>query len=671
MSLKLPSNNELILFRKRKEPCLGIFSEATGSKYTLFSEEGKDINIDPQKVVYVSGIKIEGDFTPAEKKLKLREFRNHLETEKDNIDLETIWSCLEPCDDELKMEELFELYLGDDTSDNDELLTLFWAIDKNDIYIKRGGAGYELRSQEDVEKLLKKKEAEIKKKDERKSALFWAKGIINGKYDPSANADFDPSGYIELLRNYVVFLDKFNRTTEVKSFLSEVGIKDVEGAIEFLIKAGAWGQDEEPLIKRFSIREDFPEKVNDELADILNEEFSDDLLEDLTHLEIYSVDDENTEDIDDAVSIEETTDGISIGVHIANVAAYVRKWSALDDEAARRGETIYLPEKRIHMFPPDLIKEKLSLIENTPRKALSLIAQYDNEYNLKKFTFVNSKINVKKNITYAEAKDYLDNDPRWIKLRDLAQKLRQDRLDAGALIIQLPQLKIRIGENSQIIIEKNYMKTVGHRVIAELMILMNTLAGKFLKERELPAIYRSQPEPISEDARDHDESNPLYPTRVVKYLRAPKVGLTPEPHRSLGLEVYTQVTSPIRRYADLVMQRQIVSELESNEPCYSDDEIENLYPKIDIGIRDKRTVEKSREKYWLYKYLEQHKGEVIEGVISSIANSRASVYIPDYLFEMQIQVGAYNVTEEGENIKLVIQNVDPLRRKLTLRPVLT
>jgi len=619
----------------------------------------------------VSGIKIEGDFTPAEKKLKLREFRNHLETEKDNIDLETIWSCLEPCDDELKMEELFELYLGDDTSDNDELLTLFWAIDKNDIYIKRGGAGYELRSQEDVEKLLKKKEAEIKKKDERKSALFWAKGIINGKYDPSANADFDPSGYIELLRNYVVFLDKFNRTTEVKSFLTEVGIKDVEGAIEFLIKAGAWGQDEEPLIKRFSIREDFPEKVNDELADILNEEFSDDLLEDLTHLKIYSVDDENTEDIDDAVSIEETTDGISIGVHIANVAAYVRKWSALDDEAARRGETIYLPEKRIHMFPPDLIKEKLSLIENTPRKALSLIAQYDNEYNLKKFTFVNSKINVKKNITYAEAKDYLDNDPHWIKLRDLAQKLRQDRLDAGALIIQLPQLKIRIGENSQIIIEKNYMKTVGHRVIAELMILMNTLAGKFLKERELPAIYRSQPEPISEDARDHDESNPLYPTRVVKYLRAPKVGLTPEPHRSLGLEVYTQVTSPIRRYADLVMQRQIVSELESNEPCYSDDEIENLYPKIDIGIRDKRTVEKSREKYWLYKYLEQHKGEVIEGVISSVANSRANVYIPDYLFEMQIQVGAYNVTEEGENIKLVIQNVDPLRRKLTLRPVLT
>ena len=120
----------------------------------------------------------------------------------------------------------------------------------------------------------------------------------------------------------------------------------------------------------------------------------------------------------------------------------------------------------------------------------------------------------------------------------------------------------------------------------------------------------------------------------------------------------------------MVMQRQIVSELESQEPCYSEDEIENLYPKIDIGIRDKRTVERSREKYWLYKHLEQHKGDVIHGIISSISNSRASVYIPQYLFEMQIQIGAYNISKEGEDIKLVIQNVDPLRRKLTLQPIL-
>lgn len=667
MTKKIPKANELILFRKRKEPSFGIFSNVIGDKANIFSEEGKDVSIDLEKIAYNSGIIIEGNFTQSERKLKLREIRRSLEEGKEKVDLETIWECVGGEEREIMFNDLVELYFGDSNVINKEILLLFWAIDKNDIYFKRGVEGYYVREASEVKELIARKEAEIKKQEERRQALLWAKHLIS---DTSARpkGNFDPQEYMDLIKSYVIHVDKFNRAGEAKSFLSEIGIKDVEGAIEFLIKTGSWQVDEDPLIKRFSITEDFPKKVNEEVKQILEEPFSDEGLEDLTRLEVFSVDDENTQDIDDAISIEETDEGTTLGIHIANVAAYVPKWSPMDDEALKRGETIYLPENHIHMFPAELIKERLSLIKGTERKALSLLVQFDDNLNIKNYRFTNSKILVRENITYSKASKYFDADAIGTKFKQIAEKLREKRLQAGALIIQLPQLKIRIDEDSNITIEKNHMNSVAHKTNSEFMILMNRMAGKFLKDNRVPGIFRSQPEAISEDARSHDENDPLYAIHVVKYLRAPRVGLDPGPHLSLGIDVYAQATSPIRRYTDLLIQRQIVSELQKEDHCYTEDELENLYPRIEIGIRDKKMVERNREKYWVYKHLEKLQGKEIHGIITSINDARANVYLPDYLFEVPVSLSSKVNLEESRDIKLLVQKVDPLRRKLTLTP---
>ncbi len=665
MTLQIPSNNELVLFRKRKEPSFAIFNQTQGDKASIFSEEGKDILIDLGKIAYNSGIAIKDNLTASEKKLKLREVRKTLEEEKDNIDLETLWECVQNEEGEILFKDLLNLYLGDSSISNHDGLVFFWAVDKNDTYFKRGEAGYLAREASEVKDLITRKEAEAKRIEDRKQALVWAKKLISGNTDTS-NDTFDPEDHIELIKSYVIHLDKFSKSAEAKSFLSEIGIKDVEGAIEFLIKTGSWHEDEDPLIKRFSISHDFPKKVMEETREILDEPFSDEYLEDLTHLEVFSVDDINTQDIDDALSIEERDGETTIGIHIANVAQYIQKWSSLDDEAARRGETVYLPEHHIHMFPTELIKERLSLIEGTVRKALSLLVSFDENFNIKSYRFTNSKIQVKQNTTYTKASEYFESDPLGSKAKQIADTLRAKRREAGAFIIQLPQLKITIGEDSKVEIRKNYMNTIAHKVIAEFMILMNTMAGRFLKDNKVPGIFRSQPEPISEDAWSHDENDPLYALHVVKYLRAPRVGLDPAPHLSLGIDIYAQATSPIRRYTDLIIQRQIVSTLENEEPSYTEDELENLYPKIEIGVRDKRMVERNREKYWLYKYLKGLEGTGIPGTISSINNSRATVYLTDYLFEVPVSLGSKFNLDESKNIELLVQKVDPLRRKLIL-----
>ena len=212
------------------------------------------------------------------------------------------------------------------------------------------------------------------------------------------------------------------------------------------------------------------------------------------------------------------------------------------------------------------------------------------------------------------------------------------------------------------------MNSVAHKTNSEFMILMNRMAGKFLKDNRVPGIFRSQPEAISEDARSYDENDPLYAIHVVKYLRAPRVGLDPGPHLSLGIDVYAQATSPIRRYTDLLIQRQIVSELQKEDHCYTEDELENLYPRIEIGIRDKKMVEKNRERYWVYKHLQKLQGKEIRGIITSINGARANVYLPDYLFEVPVSLSSKVNLEESRDIKLLVQKVDPLRRKLTLTP---
>ena len=352
------------------------------------------------------------------------------------------------------------------------------------------------------------------------------------------------------------------------------------------------------------------------------------------------------------------------------MALYVQKWSSLDDEAARRGETIYLPEHTIHMFPDDFIKEKLSLIKGTTRKALSLLVSFDHDLNLKNYRFTNSKVKIRDNISYQDASAYFESDPAGNKIREIAMSLRSKREEAGAFIIQLPQLKISVTDDSNIEIRKHYMNTTAHRVIAEFMILMNRMAGKYLKDNHIPAIFRSQPEAISKDAWSHDETDPLFALHVVKYLRAPRVGLDPAPHKSLGIDVYAQATSPIRRYTDLIIQRQIVSTIQGDEPSYTEDELENLYPRIELGVRDKKMVERSREKYWVYKHLKSLEGKEIPGVISTLNDSRATVYLTDYLFEAPVFLGSRFNMDESKSINLVVQEVDPLRKKLILAPKL-
>ncbi len=665
MIKKIPKLNEVVVFRKRSEASFGVLRGSLVEKISVFSEEGKEVEVDFGKLVLSTGIRLGGELTQSEKKLRLRGIRKELDEKRGSVDLKTLWECVSDNEKEFTLNELFELYFGGDSGEAEDILLLFWAVEKDDLYFKRGGKGYIPRTAKEVEETLLRKEAERRRLVERKTAIKWAREIIEGREDEQ---EFNSANYLELIKGYVIHLDKFERAAEARSFMSEVGIRDVEGAVEFLIKAGSWREDEDPLFKRLGLKEEFPKKVVEEARKIIEEQYADEGIEDLTSLETYAIDDETTEDVDDAISIWESPEGFMIGVHIANVGSLIPKWSLLDEEAGRRGETIYMPEGHVHILPPELIREKLSLFEGAPKLALSLLVLFDEKLRIKSYKFIKSKILVRKNLSYTEANDFLGKSPNGLKLIQIALGLRKKRIEQGAFALQLPDLKLRVTNNGEVEIKRINMNTNAHIVVSEFMILTNWLSGRFFKEKEIPAIYRSQPEPVSDDARLLDENDPLYPLKAIKFLKPSRIGLSFEPHLSLGLDVYVQITSPIRRYLDLVLQRQVLGELEGHGAPYAEEELERLYPQVEVGLREKKMIERARERYWLLKHLKGLEGKGITGIVSSLRDTSMSVYLSDYLLEIPVAYSSEMVFKEGDTVNLIVEYVDPLRRKVVLIP---
>jgi exoribonuclease II len=670
MIRKMPVVNELIVFRKRKDPSLGLARKNVAEKVSVLTEDGNELDLDMKRVLLSTGIKCENELSLSEEKLRLRTIRKQLDDNQATVDLETLWEYVYESTNILTLEQIIDIYFGEDNRDkirDDQVLLLFWALEKDDTYFSSSEGGYTPRTAGEVEDTVQRKEAEKKRLVERELAVKWARGIISGVDEERPEAKYIER-YLELIKGYAVYLDRHEKSADAKSFLSEIGIRSIEDAVEFLIKAGKWNEDEDPLIERLGLKSGFSERVADEVSAIIDDNTGFEGREDLTSLETFTIDDEGTLDIDDAISIQRVSEGFIVGVHISDVASYVPRWSQLDEEAKSRGETIYLPEENIHMFPLSLVRTKFSLIEGSPKKAISLLVLFDEKLKIKHYRFSKSKIHVQRNLSYKNAEETLSRYDHGSKLIDIAFRLRKGRVESGAFILELPDLKIKLNENGNIEIRKNYMNTTAHRVVTEFMILMNWFGARFFKINDIPAIFRSQPDPISKEARELDEEDPLFPLRAVKFLRSSRIGNSPEPHMLLGLDVYVQITSPIRRYLDLVLQRQLSSYLDGNGLYYTLEELESIFHYVEFGLRDKKMVEKSREKYWVFKQLRDLQGGDITGIISSVTVSGASVYLPDYLMEVPISLNSEAVLNEGEQLKLTVVKADPRRKQVFLHP---
>jgi exoribonuclease-2 len=450
-----------------------------------------------------------------------------------------------------------------------------------------------------------------------------------------------------------------------KELLLRTGISDVQRARKLLVKLGVWDEDENLDLHRLDIRTSFSKEVLDLSDELVRVAFKDSNREDLRHLDTFTIDGPLTRDFDDALSVEITSDSISLGIHISDVAHAISPDSLLDGEALQRGSSLYLPRRHIPMIPQNLSQDALSLKEGCDRPAISLISRLDKSGNLLDYRFALSLVHVKRQLTYDQVNEIYMKESPLEEAHQLSEFMRQKRIDQGSLILSLPEVYVRIYPDSSLSLELVEQNTPSRMMVAEFMIFHNWLAARFCRDNKIPVLYRGQGEP-SKKLSINEAGYLYFAFKQRRKLNPLMIDTEPRGHTGLGLDVYTNASSPIRRYLDLVVQRQIRGYLIDGSPIYDKEELENIRITVGPVLRDLERMKRNRIRYWIQKYLRQHIGENFSALVLDVLRGRCRILLTDFLLVTEMKGDNGQDFFEGQAITVTVKKSDPWNDLLSL-----
>lgn len=439
------------------------------------------------------------------------------------------------------------------------------------------------------------------------------------------------------------------------------------------------GTDILSIVKGYDLPLEFPEKVLNQAERVAKPVSEADRQgrQDLRDWQMVTIDGEDAKDLDDAVSIAREGDCYILGVHIADVTNYVQENSALDREAFKRGTSVYLVDRVIPMLPHTLSNGICSLNQGEDRLALSCIMKIDEKGRVVDHEIAETVIRVDQRMSYTSVKKILeDHDPKETKkyqelvpmfeeMSRLSKILREHRRIRGSIDFDFPETKMILDEKGRPLELQPYERNVATRMIEDFMLLANETVAEDYYWQELPFVYRTHEAPDEEKIRTlatfinnfgysmHVGANEVRPKEIQKLLAkvegSPREAMisrlalrsmkqakyTPENsgHFGLAAAYYTHFTSPIRRYPDLQIHRIIKDNIRGRMQEEKIVHYDKILPEVTkhASEMERRAEEAERETVKLKKveYMQQHLGEIFEGVISSITKWGMYVELPN------------------------------------------
>ncbi len=470
------------------------------------------------------------------------------------------------------------------------------------------------------------------------------------------------------------------------------GEKHPEGkVIEIIGHVNDPGTDILAIAKAYDLPMEFSEKIMRQAENVSHEVSEADMAGrlDLRQTDMVTIDGEDAKDLDDAVSVSREGENYCLGVHIADVANYVQEHSALDVEALKRGTSVYLVDRVIPMLPHALSNGICSLNQGETRLALSCIMTIDPSGKVIDHQIAETVICVNRRMSYTGVKKLLELSdipdeanrsseiekaglteeaqylPMFLMMRDLAAILRKKRMKRGSIDFDFPETKVKLDADGKPVEILPYERNVATKMIEDFMLIANETVASDYFWQELPFVYRTHDNPDTEKIRKlstfinnfgyhiHIGQEEVHPKELQKLLE--KVDGSPEEalisrltlrsmkqakymtvctgHFGLAADHYCHFTSPIRRYPDLQIHRIIKENLRGR---LREDRIEH-YDKILPEVAkhssqtERRAEEAERETVKLKKveYMQEHLGEVFEGVISGVMEWGFFVELPN------------------------------------------
>lgn len=604
----------LLEYRLHGERRLAVADRPDGKKnWIVVDENGQSNSIPPRQVSYeISG----GSFTQAE----IASFRREVEQYLDPESVEVAWEILVEDAQGVDPADMAMLLFSESNPAQRYAAHVLLCEDK--IYFKQKGDRYEPRSPSQVADLKHQQAVETQRQQEWAEFVARVQDRLAGESVDWASSD---RLRIEALENYAALAEDARDRNTAKETLAALDRPETpQGAFRLLVDLGVWSEHENLFLRRTQIPTHFSTKVLDVAQSYLNsppEDRDANHRLDLTHLKLYTIDDESTQEIDDGLSIE-TLDGMRqrIWIHIADPSRLISPGDELDLEARRRSTTLYLPTGIVPMFPHELATGPMSLVQGQRCPALSFGVILDESGAVEEYSIHPTVIQPTYRLTYTDVDEMLElgvqAEPEIAQLSDWAKCRQAWRRSQGAISISMPDASIKVDDNDQIAVEL-LEDSASRQLVAEMMILAGEVAGRYAQTHNLPLPFRNQPQPElpPEEELIVLPAGPVRASAIRRCMPRSEMSLTPARHASLGLDTYIQVTSPIRRYSDLLAHFQIKAHLRGDELPFSSQEVQDIMSSIGTAVKEASLVERQTNRYWILEYLRRHSGEVWQAMV--------------------------------------------------------
>ncbi|MBM4301607.1 MAG: VacB/RNase II family 3'-5' exoribonuclease [Deltaproteobacteria bacterium] len=647
---------DIVEFFEDKRIFCGVVLEMKGERLHVLTQTSREMTVTPKRILHV------GPRLPVAT-LSRQELLRHLEATarkrealKDAINLEDLWDLLASEAQTVSVSEMADLWFGQTTPD--QVAATGRSLREDRLLFKQKDGLVSPNPPEGVEQLKEQHFRELERQQELEEIAAWLEKAWAGE---KAAAGPWKDRVVSLLRGMALWGAEAPDYAQGKAFLDKARLNPVEAPFRLLVRLGVWQEDEDLDLYRQEVPLEFSPEVlvlARQLAQSPPPDRYASFRQDLTHLNIMTIDGERTRDFDDALSLEEVPDGWRLGIHIADVSAHVMPQTPLDMEAQARGTSIYLPERRLPMLPEELSEDTVSLVALQERLALSVLVTLSADAEIKDWVIVPSCIKVARRLTYHEVDALLTQDQQFYTLSRLTRRLKERRLARGGYELKLPEVWATFTPQGDVQVVVEDQETASHQLVGEAMVLANTLASQFMAEQRIAAIYRSQPDP-REPINPSPDKSLLELWQDRRRLSRVVMDLSPSPHWGLGLPCYTFATSPIRRYLDLVIHRQLLAVVSGHPPVYRPEDLEQILATIEPAMRRAGQLKTRRLRYWLLKHLATRVGQKFEALVLESMHHRYRIMLPDILLEFFMAAPVTVKLSPGDTVLVRLDRVNP------------
>lgn len=603
----------LIEFRLHRERRLAVAERPEGKKkWVVIDERGQPHTIDPGQITY----------EVKDQTYKYSDIPRFLQTVDPYIDpssLEVAWELL--VEDGAGVDPAQMAILLFSEASPPQCYAAHSLLFEDKLYFKQKGDRYEPRSVAQVAEIKHQQEVEQQRQQELAGFLSRVQNRKLGKEVEWTQSD---RPRLDAVERFAALGEEAIGRAAAQETLIALGYSDTsQAAFQLLVDLGLWSPHENLFMRRSQIPTTFSAKVLEVAQLCLNTpppDLDHDHRLDLTHLKVYTIDDESTQEIDDGLSLEYLADGRQrIWVHIADPTRLLSPGDELDLEARKRTTTLYMPTGMVPMFPPELATGPMSLVQGQICCALSFSMILDETGAINEYAIKASKIKPTYRLTYEDVDEMLELGVRAESeieaISAWARRCLEWRQSQGAISISMPEAVIKVkGDEIDIHLLED---SRSRQLVAEMMILTGEVAARYGQAQNLPLPYRTQSQPELPPAQELMllPAGPVRSCAMRRCMPRSEISINPGRHASLGLDNYIQVTSPIRRYTDLLAHFQIKAHLRGDQLPFSADTIKELMLSVTTAAQEASWVERQTNRYWGLEYLRRHGDEIWQALM--------------------------------------------------------